>query len=418
MRILRAGLALVTAGAMLAACTDDTSHNSDQRATEQVSGKITMWMAPVGGPLESTWWADRVKQFTGRYPNVTVQVEVVPWPDRAKRLAEAVASHHTPDVAYLIPDEVASYADQKLLVDVSDVIADDRGDFRPAALDAVSSGGALYGVPTLMSPATTIFNRKVVDKVGLTPLPQTWDDVRNAAPRLKRAGYFTTTYDATPAATLDGTFFPLLWQAGGEVLNASRTKAAFNGPEGVRALDFAVWLADNGHLPKDALDGPASGGKAPAGQGKVAMLYSQSLGAARQGGLADSDMLLAPPLRDRRSVGYAAVGGYSIFKTSTSQAAAKAWVDWLTAPEQLRQFLPPRRQLSPRTSVTGLYPTGSPEAQAEAYLPQMTAGLIHPQARKIMDLIRPHLRAALLGEVSSREALDAAARQVDELLAG
>jgi multiple sugar transport system substrate-binding protein len=49
-------------------------------------------------------------------------------------------------------------------------------------------------------------------------------------------------------------------------------------------------------------------------------------------------------------------------------------------------------------------------------LPFATAGDQHPQARRAMGLLAPHLQAALLGAKTPEQALRDAANEVDALL--
>ncbi len=51
-------------------------------------------------------------------------------------------------------------------------------------------------------------------------------------------------------------------------------------------------------------------------------------------------------------------------------------------------------------------------------LPFAPAGDTHPQARKTMSLLAPHLQAALLGEKTPEQALADAAVEVDGMLGG
>ncbi|MEU4546776.1 extracellular solute-binding protein [Nonomuraea dietziae] len=90
---------------------------------------------------------------------------------------------------------------------------------------------------------------------GRHRLPRTWDDLLAAAPAFKAKGIDVTNYWADPAATLNQSFYPLLWQAGDDVFKPDGRSVAFAGPEGVKALTFLKQLADGGHLEKDLLTG-------------------------------------------------------------------------------------------------------------------------------------------------------------------
>jgi multiple sugar transport system substrate-binding protein len=412
-----AALAISTALALgVVACAGDSGK---REGGETLKGTVTMWVPPTGGDAqaEQGYWNKSIEGFKKVYPDVSVKVEVIPWEGRGERLTTAVAGRTTPDVAYMLPTDVANYGDMRVLEDVSGVIAEDRADFRPNALEALTVNGVLSGVPTLMSVTTTMFNKDVLNALGVKP-PETWDDVRQVAEKAKAAGYYTTQYEGAPSQTLNGSFYPLLWQAGGDLLNEEKTEAAFNGKEGREALEFVKWLVDNGYTPRDSVTSALPVETSPVANGKVLMVISRSLASMTSNGLAKEDILIAPPLKNAKQASYGTVAGFSIFKQSKNKPASEAWVKWITSPDQMREFLPPRNAHSPRLSVGDLYEPGSLQFADGEQLDYMTIGLNIPKATKIMEILKPHLQSALLGKVEPQAALDAAAKEVNSLLAG
>jgi multiple sugar transport system substrate-binding protein len=414
-RIVAVGLA-----GLLAAVASSCGSNGNEAVPDNpadVSGKVTMWIYPIGGDLENTWWQPKVEEFKKQYSEVDVEVVVQPWANRDEQLTTAIAGNKGPDVVYLIPDQVSQYADTGALAAVDDIVADDKDDFRENALNAMTYDGKLYGVPVLMSVTTTIANKPALQAAGITEIPQTWDDLLAAAPKLKAKGYYATTYQGDPTATLNLSFYPLLWQAGGEVLSEDGKKATFNDEAGVKALEFAKKLVDGGYTPKDMLTAVLPPETSPLAQGKVGLTLTASSADLTILKLPAQNLEVAAPLKETESVGYGTVGGLSVLESSKNVQAAKAWVKWLTATEQLKEFDKARKYFSPRKSVGSLYADDPLAGAEEKYLDQMRPGVINPQARALMDLIKPHLQAALLGKADPKQALDAAAKEVDDLLA-
>ena len=72
-----------------------------------------------------------------------------------------------------------------------------------------------------------------------------------AGPAIKESGNFLTSYAGSLESTLNLSYFPLLWQAGGEVVTEDGTAAAFNSPEGIEALNFVVTLFNEGYADLD-----------------------------------------------------------------------------------------------------------------------------------------------------------------------
>jgi multiple sugar transport system substrate-binding protein len=415
---VRTIVVLVVAGA-LALATGGCGSGGDEALPSdpaKVSGKVTMWIYPIGDS-EKTWWPARITEFKKKYSKVDVEVVVQPWAKRDEQLTTAIAGNKGPDVVYLIPDQVPQYAETGALADVSDLVSGDRDDFRSNALDAMTYQQKLYGVPLLMSVTTTMANKKVLADAGVADVPTTWDDLLAAAPKLKAKGYYATQYLGDPTQTLNQTFYPLLWQAGGEVLSEDGKKAAFNSDAGVRALEFAKKLVDGGYVPKEALTTPPKAETSAFAQGKVGVTLSTASAELAQYHLDRANYAAGAPLKDQRAVGYGTVGGLSVLDSAKDKAAAKAWISWVTSADQMRVFDKARNYFPPRKSVGALYAGDPLSGTEEKYLDDMRPGVINPKARELMDLIKPHLQAALLGKADPKRALDDAASDVDALLA-
>lgn len=414
MRIARLTALAVAAALLLAACG---SGGGGSGGTDEASGTVTMWIYPIDPKNEAGYWKSKVAQFEKANPKVHVKVVVQPWANRDEQLTTAIAGGKAPDVVYLIPDQLPQYADSGSLEDVAEVIADEKGDFRSNALDAMTYDGKLYGVPLLMSATTLVVNKKAMKAAGITRAPKTWDDVLADAPKLKRAGYYTTEYLASPEQTLNLTFYPLLWQAGGRVLSPDGKKAAFNSEAGLSALTFVKKLVDGGYVPKDALTTTPKAETDPINQGKVAYVQAGEINILLAlATVPKSQWAVYPPLMDKQSVSYGTVGGLSVLSGSKNKAAAKAWVKWATKTEQMKSFDTEHKYFAPRTSVGTIFPPKTLIGAEEATLDKMTVGSVNVKSRQLMALLAPHIQAALLGKVPPKKALDDAAEEVDELL--
>lgn len=407
---------------LLAACSGGGSSSAPPPKNTDpanLTGTVTMWYPPIGGDIERAYWDSMITRFNEKYPKVEVKVEIIPWDARTERLRTAIAGKQTPDVTYALPADVYSWSANDLLTEMDDLVADERDKYLPNALDTMSMDGKLYALPILVGLTSTIYVKPVWDDMGVAEAdyPKTWDEVREWAPKLKEKGYYVTQYDAAPTMTLNGSFYPLLWSAGGTVLSEDGKKATLNGPEGLKALEFAKWLVDNDHTPKDALTQALPVETSPIAQKKVAMLFSRSTASLVQNGLTIDELAIGRPLADEKAAGYGNVGGYVMFKSAKDPEAARAWIEFISSPEELKGFLPDRKQQSARSDITDLFPAGSPDAELAKYLTDGVTEPRSPKSTQVMNLIKPHVQEALLGKVEPQAALDAAAKEIDAALA-
>ena len=122
------------------------------------------------------------------------------------------------------------------------VVDPDKDKFLPAAIPALDRQTARSTRRRSTTPSPPrCTTRRLLTKAGISKPPATWDEIKAAAPKLKAAGVSTMDYSASPEASLNLNFYPLLWQAGGKVFADDGKTVAFNqAPE-----------ARGAHLPED-----------------------------------------------------------------------------------------------------------------------------------------------------------------------
>ncbi|MCQ0021727.1 sugar ABC transporter substrate-binding protein [Streptomyces somaliensis DSM 40738] len=384
------------------------------------SNDVTVWMYPViaDPKANSAYWKKVEEDFEAANPGTPVTIEEQPWENRDEKLATALGSGKGPDVMLLNPDQVPQYLGNGALRPVDKAVEGIEESFLPNALKALSHDGRLYAVPIYHTVTTTLYNKRLLDRAGIEEPPATWDEIRAAAPRLKRAGVATLDYSASNEATLNLNFYPLLWQAGGSVFSEDGRKAAFNGPEGVAALTFLTDLYKAGAIPRTALTNTNIFADHPLGKQQAAMGFSNTPAdadlARRTWGA--ENVVVGKPLRDAEQVAFGVPGGLGLNADSRNVAGAEKFLAFMAQPERIRSLGEASGFLSPRTDVTVTGDTPYAKRFQEA-LPFAHPGEPSPVARQLMSLIAPEIQAALTGRKSPKEALDAAAAQADDLLA-
>lgn len=392
------------------------------RRQEALSGKVTMWAYPLDSSgdqgADEAMWKGLADAFKAENPDVEVSVEVLPWGGRNEKLTTALAAGANPDVAYLNDDFIPQHAGDGNIIALDDVIGADRDDFLQNAIDNLSLDGALYAMPILTTVTTTLYNKTLFDQVGASELPGTWDAMLELGPRFKDAGLYLTSYMGSLEQTLNLTYFPLLWQAGGEVLNADGTAAAFNSPEGKAALDFIVTLVQEGYADESEAVTLPEPGAGLAMEGKVGMIMTGEAGSARRYTEAwgEGAVVIGAPLEKAVQTSYGTTAGFSIFKNAENVDAAKAWVQFITQPAQMETILKSGGFITPRASMVGMYDGDPILSEIEQYADLMHSGVHHPAARQIIAAMGPHIQAAFLGDTSSEDALAAAEQEVNRLI--
>lgn len=192
--------------------------------------------------------------FHERYPWITVNHQGLGWNAEHDKFTVTVSSGAPPDVATLDMTWIPTFASQGLLANISDLSGgmlngqpiEDQ--YTPGALNAMTFDGHYV---TMMSDfdAYGLYYRADLFRQKGIQVPTTWDELRAAAKQLAT----DTDGDGKPDKYLyevpAGDCFhwcQFLFQAGGSILNADGTQAAFNDQAGLQALEMERGFLDDG----------------------------------------------------------------------------------------------------------------------------------------------------------------------------
>lgn len=411
--------AIAAAGTLaLTACSSTTT--SAPAEDGELTGSVTVWMYPVikDEAIGKQYWADVESAFEKEHPGVDLTIELQPFDKRETGISAALAANSGPDIVMITPDQAATYLNVGGLLPVDEAIADERDAFYEGALKAATFEDELYGVPLFQNVFTTAYNADIFEAAGLD-LPKTWDDVRDAAEVLAEQGISVMDYSGMTEQTLNLSFYPFLWQAGGTVFSEDGADIAFDSKEGVEALQFLVDLKEMGGLPADAATaGPKVEGS-PIASGQVAMRPITFLPEVEQmrAALGEDAIVLGEPLKGEEQVTFGNPGLLSLtsINKKENRAAAYEVLSFLTSLEQQEALNAAAANFPTRTDAAA--PGEGPDYEAlGAALEVANPGEPSPVARQVMGVLAPYIQSALNGDLSPEEALQKAADEARAIL--
>ncbi|MGW5368484.1 extracellular solute-binding protein [Streptomyces sp. NPDC004009] len=271
-RTRRSGaVALVSALSLtaLAACGTSASDNgaggsdgggsSDPAAPLDPRTRVTITidcMPPAAKAAELREWKQDVAEFNKKYPNVTIEGRSTPGqclePPRFTAMLKAKSQ---PDVFYTYFTDLPQVLDNDGAADITAYVNDRTvpllKDIDPNVLGSLKHDGKLYGLPTSNYTMGLLINRKLFKQAGLDPdsPPRTWDEVRAAARKIAALGNGIAGYGDYSAANTGGWHFTAqVYSLGGDIVDASGKKAAFNndiGRQVARNLHAMRWDDDS-----------------------------------------------------------------------------------------------------------------------------------------------------------------------------
>jgi multiple sugar transport system substrate-binding protein len=221
-------------------------------------------------------------------------------------------------------------------------------------------------------------------------------------------------------------FDAMLWEAGGDILSADNTQAAFNSDAGVKALTMLQEMAVTDH--SVYLDTTNSNGTKLMNSGKVAMMVT---GPWDLSSLPDIDYgVQVMPAFAGSGAGHQSIAGpdnWVVFDNgSARQQAAVDFVQWLTAAEQVHTT----------SLATGDLPTRISVGQDSSFVKQLNQNLpgsstfvenlsnvkkVRPAVEQypaISEAMGQAVVAVMLGKAQPADALDQAAQATNDALNG
>ena len=124
-------------------------------------------------------------------------------------------------------------------------------DFYPDALATRTVDGKIYGLPMEQEPLAIFYDVPAFEEAGLSEgdLPTTWEEMLELGRRLTGGQRAGLVFDTTPSYYQNFTFYPWVWQGGGNVVDPDTQRPAIDSDAGVQALGLFRDAVRPGHRP-------------------------------------------------------------------------------------------------------------------------------------------------------------------------
>jgi ABC-type glycerol-3-phosphate transport system substrate-binding protein len=240
-------VATVAAGAALSLAASACSSSGSSNAS---GGKVTVSIdcAPTAAnnPVQHKEWLQDIATFEKANPSITIK-SVYNYPCEVPASFSAMLRAGTePDIFYTyftdLPQvlvagqaaDITPYVNPKTVPTLKDIV--------PGAMNAVTAGKTVYGLPTSNYTQGLIYNRMLFQQAGLDPNqpPTTWAQVEADAAKIAKLGHGIYGYGDYSAGNTGGWHFSSYMDAmGGTMVNraTSPPTAAFNDSNGAAILE-------------------------------------------------------------------------------------------------------------------------------------------------------------------------------------
>ena len=249
-RVTRLCAALVLPVAALTACGGDGG-GSSQGEGGSGKGDITIW-AHQGQASEDKVLQNTVASFNKAQSDVKATLKLIPANDYTKTITATQASE-LPDVLEFDGPTMANFVYNQKLTPISSYVSSKTVD---NATDAIknqgTANGKLYGLGMYDSALGLYGNKNLLDSAGVDypkSLSEAWtaDEFDNALKKLAAKdsdGKVLDIQEADGLGTEWGTygFSPILWSAGGKLIQDNKATGVLDTPDAVAAFKkFQSW---------------------------------------------------------------------------------------------------------------------------------------------------------------------------------
>jgi len=388
MRRTFAGIAGTAALALtLAACGGGTSEDAADTSNDQaaadptaVEGELTWW--DTSDPTnEAPAFKELIKQFNEEYPNVKINYESVPFAEAQNKFKTAAASGSgAPDILRAEVAWVPEFASLGYLYALDGTpLLEEQDDFLPTPMSSNVFDGKTYGVPQVTDTLALMYNKKLFEEAGIDAAPTTWDEVSDAAAKLKKVGADGIYINSGGYFTL-----PFIYGEGGDLVDTDAQEIVVNSPEAVAGIQEAQDLVKSGAAVKPVANDPYGTMMTLFKEGKVGMIINGPWEVANIDGdpnFGGFDNLGVAPVPAGSAQSGAPVGGhnYVIYEgmDEAKAEAAIAFVNFMSSAES-QAFVAEELGLLPTRQSAYDLPEVQDNAKVAAFQPALESALPRP----------------------------------------
>jgi multiple sugar transport system substrate-binding protein len=430
-RIALLGLLLTACGGTAAEAT--TTPVPQAAATTAPAAGATDTPAPAAGGGEQVvnmLWTDtsnlrqpRIAEFT-KATGIKVNQVQVQYNELLDKINTTVQGGGDVDVIEMDTIWTAQFASAGWVEDLSARITDaQKKDIPESSLSAVTYQGKLYGMPWYNSAKHLFYNSKLLQDAGFSQPPATLDEFVKQAQATTKPGQWGSVWSWKQAESLICDWVAIMYTKKGAQILDKDGKAVFNTQGGTEALQWMVDLLYKYKVADPAsLEYTESDVQKAFRTGTVALTYNwegdlpDDNDPAKSKAAPNVKVGLLPGSADVRSSSVNGSEGWAILKQAKHKDAAWQLLQYMASPAWQKASA---LEAGDYPILSSLY--SDPDLQQKVqdfpiYGEQFKYLAVRPQvpgyAQK-SDIIQKHLHEALLGKVSPKEAMDAAAAEVN-----
>ena len=306
---------------------------------------LVFWMQAYGSdPSIQRAALDKVTADFQEQTGISVEYNIVDWGSASQKLTLACTGGEAPDVAdiFFTKSLATMSSDEYGLMELNDLVEEMGGEdtWITAGKDEACVDGDWYGIPWRADTRVLLYNTEDFENAGITEAPTTWDELVEDAQKLTvtdEDGNITHAGLAwySDMGRYDQTWFSMLAQCGGTLMNDEFTEFTLDTEQSKQALAFLSDCINTYNICSNSLDASYDA-VTEFMSGNVSMVFGVT-GETKNNILQNAPQMegkfAAAPLptatgaeNEKNGISFSAPIG--IFKTTENADAAKEWVKY------------------------------------------------------------------------------------------
>lgn len=306
---------------------------------------LVFWMQAYGSdPSIQRAALDKVTADFQEQTGISVEYNIVDWGSASQKLTLACTGGEAPDVAdiFFTKSLATMSSDEYGLMELNDLVEEMGGEdtWITAGKDEACVDGDWYGIPWRADTRVLLYNTEDFEAAGITEAPTTWDELVEDAQKLTvtdEDGNITHAGLAwySDMGRYDQTWFSMLAQCGGTLMNDDFTEFTLDTEQSKQALAFLSDCINTYNICSNSLDASYDA-VTEFMSGNVSMVFGVA-GETKNNILQNAPQMegkfASAPLptatgaeNEKNGISFSAPIG--IFKTTENADAAKEWVKY------------------------------------------------------------------------------------------
>lgn len=207
-----------------------------------------------------------LRPYLALNPNLRVNVTVLNWENAWAKISAAAESGQGPDLLELGSTWVAAISAKDALEPISQAQQNEVGGeaaFFPASWVTTHrhNQGKVFAIPWYAGARVAFYRTDLFKQAGINPSDAfaNWSSFKQAMQKINGISFegkkvAALGYPGKSDSDILHNLAPWIWNAGGDFLSPDRKSASINSPETLQAVSYYTSFADEGLVPRSALE--------------------------------------------------------------------------------------------------------------------------------------------------------------------